>query len=101
MPLAMDMMSGVTSQCSMQNILPVLPKPDITSSAMRRTSWSSHISLSRGMYSSTGTRIPLLPTMGSITTPATVFGPSIRMISSMISTQVTPQPGYSLPKGHL
>ena len=66
------MMSGSTPQWSTPNILPVLPSPVVTSSAMSTMPYSLHISRSIGQYSGPGTT-PSFVT-GSAITAATVLG---------------------------
>ena len=63
-------MSGSTFQCSTQNILPVLPIPVWTSSAMNRAPYLSHRRRTPGKYSSFGTMIPPSPKIGSNSTAA-------------------------------
>ena len=82
-PLATVMTSGTTPQCSTANILPVRPKPHITSSSTSRTPYLSQISRSIGQYSSPGTTAPCGTETGSAITAATVRGSWKRMSSSM------------------
>ena len=99
MPLDMAMRSGTTSQCSMQNIVPVRQKPHITSSAIISTSYWSQISLINGQYSSGGTRKPDAPSSGSAMNAATFSGPSEWMTVSRNRAQRRSHDGYSRPKG--
>ena len=59
----------------MANIVPVRPKPVITSSAMRTTPWRSQMRLSAGQYSSDGTAAPAAEDTGSAITAATDDAP--------------------------
>ena len=73
--MAIVIMSGVTFQCSIANIEPVLPNPVITSSAINMTPYLSHICRSIGQYSSPGTAAPIEEEIGSATTAATLEAP--------------------------
>ena len=70
-PFAVQRMSGWTFQWFMANHSPVRPQPLMTSSAIMSTPLSSQIFLRRGRYSSGGTRIPFVPTTGSMMIAAT------------------------------
>ena len=76
------MMSGLMSQCSTANILPVRPNPLITSSAMRITPYLSQISRTVGQYSGWGMCTPEAAETGSPMKAATESGPSSRIACS-------------------
>ena len=76
-------MSGSTPYCSMQDIVPVLPVPHITSSVISNTSYLSQISLMILKYpSGAGTPLSAVPTTGSAMKAATVSGPAFCISSS-------------------
>ena len=80
--LATVKMSGLTPQCSVANILPVRPKPVMTSSQIMMTPYLSHISRMVGQYSGCGTWMPAAAEIGSPMKAATVDGPSCCMAIS-------------------
>ena len=85
MPLPQQMTSGVTPKVWAANMLPVLPKPVITSSKISSTAWRSQISRSRARYSSVGVMMPPVLPIGSTMTAATVSGSSATIASSTVA----------------
>jgi hypothetical protein len=77
-PFAMVRMSGTMSPCSKANILPVRPKPHITSSQMKRMPWLVEQGGAgpRAASPSGGGRMPLVPMTVSMIIAAIVCGPS-------------------------
>ena len=75
------------------NILPVLPNPVITSSAINRTSWLVHMSLTMGQYSGGGIIDPAVPCAGSAMNAAILSCPSFSMVLARNLAQRMPQSG--------
>ena len=73
-PLAMVIISGLTSNLFAAKLQPNLPNPVITSSNIKRTLCLVHISLILSKYPFGGTITPPEPVTGSIITAATVEG---------------------------
>ena len=73
-PLAMVTISGIIPQCSMANILPVLPIPAWTSSSISRISYFVASSFNLGKKSAGGITYPPSPWIGSKIIAATSSG---------------------------
>ena len=94
MPLALVMMSGSTSQCSIPNhFLPVRPKPVCTSSEMNRPPYFLTMLNTILKYSLGGVMKPPAPWIGSARKAAIEPEVAVRITSSTSFAHATPQPG--------
>ena len=99
-PLALVMMSGTTSQCSMPNhFLPVRPQPVCTSSEMNRPSYFLTMLKTILKYSGGGVMKPPTPWMGSAMNAPMLPEVVVWITFSTSFAQATPQSGYVSPNG--
>jgi hypothetical protein len=100
MALAQLIMSGLNPNVVVPHVLPVRPKPQITSSAISRTSYFFRTAWIFSKYVAGGGRTPPAPMIGSTIMAATVSGPSLRMRCSneaakRLANASSVSPGYA------